>query len=321
MRFLVKRPGNTLHLVAGSMAVLLGAAAWVVDLGNGYLARTRMQNATDSAALAGVAQMASGGSSTDAANQASSWAGQNGVTVGSGDVSSWTTAGGAPAVTVHANETVKTTFGAVIGIPSFNVAAVSSATVGGLTQIPRGCLPFAVPAYQCGSDWYALCDNAGHYALLTVDPRRGGPPTLELKVGSGCSSTGNFLPLSLDGTGASNYRSNIMNGVAEAIAYGSIVNTETGNMVGPTAQGVRDRLAQGAAYAEIYVPMIAKSAWDNLNGKSSVTLIGFLNARLNPVLNGSQVTATFESRAISLPGSVGVNQSPGAYSPILIPTP
>lgn len=55
---------------------------------------------------------------------------------------------------------------------------------------------------------------------------------------------GNFGPAALGGTGASNYESNIINGYDGFIQIGDILQTETGNMTGPTRDGITQLIAQ-----------------------------------------------------------------------------
>jgi hypothetical protein len=55
---------------------------------------------------------------------------------------------------------------------------------------------------------------------------------------------GNFGPAALGDRGASNYEYNIINGYPGYIQIGDIVDTETGKMVGPTATGVTQLVAQ-----------------------------------------------------------------------------
>jgi hypothetical protein len=71
--------------------------------------------------------------------------------------------------------------------------------------------------------------------------------TATLKYNATSVSIGNFLPLALDGSGSSNYEQNIIEGSDSWLcAQGqeqpdcpSTAETETGNMVGPTRQGLK----------------------------------------------------------------------------------
>jgi hypothetical protein len=48
--------------------------------------------------------------------------------------------------------------------------------------------------------------------------------------------------LALGSSGASTYRDNIINGYQGIVHVGDIIDTETGNMTGPTSQGLHTRL-------------------------------------------------------------------------------
>ncbi|HEY3317887.1 MAG TPA: pilus assembly protein TadG-related protein [Coriobacteriia bacterium] len=67
-----------------------------------------------------------------------------------------------------------------------------------------------------------------------------------LKVGSGDVLSGNFQALALGGTGASDYRTNIAQGYPGTVYIGQLLSSEPGNMVGPTAGGLRDRIGMDA---------------------------------------------------------------------------
>ncbi|MDB5098772.1 MAG: Protein of unknown function rane [Cyanobacteria bacterium RYN_339] len=308
------RRGSALYMMVGGIAALFGAAAWVVDIGAGMKERSHMQAAADAGALGAAFELKNGASAAASAGKA--WVGKNGYDVTTGAVTTWNLPSGQPAVSVKWKQPIKTTFGAIFGVPSFDVAIASSATLGGLMRIPQGAMPFGLPAYQNASGtWYGLVDDSPEtYAPLAAGVR------LQLKTGAGGGKKGNYLPLALDGTGASTYADAIVNGAHSAIDFDSVVSTETGNMAGPTRSGVSGRLARGAAYADIFVPMIPKAEWDSNNGRSTVTVIGFVMARLEPVV-GSAVYADFVNKILPFPGSTGTNRTPLAYAPVLVLTP
>jgi Flp pilus assembly protein TadG len=139
--------------------------------------------------------------------------------------------------------------------------------------------------------------------------------------GSSASNGGNFLALAIDGAGASVYRDTIVNGAQSPLEYGSTVSTETGNMVGPTIQGLSDRLARGPEYQEAYVPLIKKSEWDENKGRSTVTVIGFAVVKLFPGQKQGEVYAEFKEKVVPGNARVGEDRGLGAFSPILVPTP
>ena len=74
--------GQTLVLFVFALAALMGIVALTVDVGLAYVARRDMQNATDSAVLAGAGRLAEGASPSQAAAEAEEWAEKNGYVDG-----------------------------------------------------------------------------------------------------------------------------------------------------------------------------------------------------------------------------------------------
>ncbi len=79
--------GQTLVLFVFALAALMGLVAMTVDVGLAYVARRDMQNAADSAALAGAARILEGAHASVAVAEAQEFAGKNGYSDGDGDVS------------------------------------------------------------------------------------------------------------------------------------------------------------------------------------------------------------------------------------------
>lgn len=63
-----------------------------------------------------------------------------------------------------------------------------------------------------------------------------------LKVDSSESINGNFGILALGGPGAKTYEENLRHGYSEELKVGDIVNTQTGNIAGPTQSAVQERV-------------------------------------------------------------------------------
>jgi uncharacterized membrane protein len=74
-RFIKKDEGNVLAISAFGMAVVIGFAAWTIDVSYFMAARTQLQNAIDAAALAGASGLLV--SSNEATNRAILFAGRN----------------------------------------------------------------------------------------------------------------------------------------------------------------------------------------------------------------------------------------------------
>jgi hypothetical protein len=92
------------------------------------------------------------------------------------------------------------------------------------------------------TDVSTFSDCSGSAPTGFIAPRDVDGRLVELKLGSqgsaGDGSPGNFYPVALGGTGATNYENNIRYGWDGTIRIGDILTTETGNMTGPTKQGV-----------------------------------------------------------------------------------
>jgi hypothetical protein len=91
------------------------------------------------------------------------------------------------------------------------------------------------------SDFTAGCPSGSPTGYMS--PRDENGRRISIKVDQ-TYSPGNFFPVALGTSGASNYRANIREGWPGTIKIGDILTTETGNMVGPTSQGVQDLINQ-----------------------------------------------------------------------------
>lgn len=75
---------------------------------------------------------------------------------------------------------------------------------------------------------------------------------------------GNFGAVALGGNGASNYRSNIINGYSGTVRVGDVLTTEPGNMVGPTRQGVDGLIAQDP---DAHIVRNGSGNWEVVSGR------------------------------------------------------
>ncbi len=121
--------GASFALVAVSMIAILGMTAFVIDVGNWYLAQRQLQNAADAAALAGAVDLPS--NATQASTDAQTYVNSN----VSGATATTTTPYGGDASTlqVKVTKTVPSIFGGVLGISSVTVSASAAAKVRGST--------------------------------------------------------------------------------------------------------------------------------------------------------------------------------------------
>lgn len=215
-----ENPVNNEHgavavIVAICMVMLIGFAALVLDIGALYERRRQTQTAVDGAALAGAQDLPDQGL---ASNSARKYLIDNGVTNVAGAGITFPT-GNTIRVTA-APQNVAFSLAPAIGYNSSTVSATAVA----IKEFRQYYVPWALvlegltPAQQSGA------------ALVTLDATAGG------------STTGNFQMLNIprDGTGGANPTliANVEEGCDHAFAVNDVLDTLTGNRVGPLTTGM-----------------------------------------------------------------------------------
>ncbi len=244
-----QRKGNTEHgslvvMVALGMVVFFGFTALAIDLGLFYEDRRHLQNSSDAAALAGVAELPA--NPDLAVKRAEDWAANNGIRpeqiekieVRSTDVANDT-------LYIQLADEFSWIFGRSLGLVTSRVDANAAARVGSLAG-GNDLMPWAI--LQGDSD----CLDANGDAVLNAD--------CTVKVGAGGSAiNGWYGALDFDGNGggAAEYQGNIIDGTADTTycidgqslpaCQATIVDALSGNKVGGTGHGIDDRLAAGPA--------------------------------------------------------------------------
>ncbi len=226
-----ERKGSILIIVAVALVALLGIAALVVDAGLLYYTKVFLSNAADAAALAGVQGLPK--HPTDAQNTAITYATDNGVDEG-GVIAEILPDG--RTIKVTTSRTVSLGFARVLGFTSADVIATAKAKVG-IVKTASGVVPFGV----VWRDW-----AFGEQQILKYSPNLKNDD--ETEVGAG-----NFAALALPDEsgevfehGADIYVENIMAGHKGTLMIGdeilTLIETEPGNMAGPTIEGVNYRI-------------------------------------------------------------------------------
>lgn len=248
--------GSIAIIVALGMTVLLASCAMVVDIGLIYVQKAKLQNAVDAAALAGVQELP--GDAIRANQIAQDYAAQNGAE----SITTHTEANNFKMV-VTGQKTVPTAFARIWGINSKQVSASSAAMM-----IPPSSLSGAVPLSVQEQDFQ-------YGALYTLKTGSGSQVTGEI----GGQYYGWFGPLDLSGGGASDYEANLTNNYQGNISIGQIINTENGNMSGPTKRAIETRLAEDTR--------VPRNAFDNYDRNAPeiifVPIVKFLNSDQNTV--------------------------------------
>ncbi len=212
--------GQVLVVTALGLAALLGFAALAIDVGFFMWERRALQNAADASALAGVMELPN--SPTAAVAMANDYAVRNGVGDRGWVVESINVSADATTITVSvAHPNAPFVLGRVMGLLGVNVRARATAAINSPYRLSN------VMPWMLKRSVYEAASN-GDLVILKYDARN--------------PEQGNFGPLAIGGRGAAAYRRNIEEGAV--VELQGEYDTEPGNMVGPTEQGLRRRLSE-----------------------------------------------------------------------------
>lgn len=145
--------GQAIVLMTLSLVVILGMAALVLDVGNWFHTKRRLQGTADAAALAGAQRLPDDPS--DAQTMALNYADKNGGDVVSGDITVSSTVLPNDTISVWARKTDPGIFSGVLGIAGANINAHAKARVGPPTQA-RYVAPMVV---SCDHPLIQNCDG------------------------------------------------------------------------------------------------------------------------------------------------------------------
>ena len=207
-------------IVALSIVAIMMVTALTIDVGSLYEERRYLQTVADSAALAGVQELPE--NVDGAIDKAIEYASECGFNIDYSDVEVSSTLAENDTITVNAiNPNAPLYFARVIGLSETQVVALATAIVASPEE-HVGVVPWGVP-----EDIWEPAEE------------------VVLKYGSGPdghSFCGNYQPLGIDGPGASEYRHDIIYGASTPLYVGDEIDTQTGNVVGPTRQGAETRV-------------------------------------------------------------------------------
>lgn len=252
----MKERGQVLIIVAAALVALSGFMAIVVDAGLLYLNRARCTNVAEAAALAGVQALP--GDPSQATALALEYVGRNGFPTNQAQIA---ISQDNTRLDVTVKQTVQFFFARLLGFESVPVAGSAAVQVAALHSL-RGAVPLGVERqhFEYGATYY-----------------------LKNSPGYGGSYRGNFGGLALGGRGAKNYENNLANGYAGELKIGDVVETEPGNMSGPTTRGINARLSADptGTYENhspdspriLKVPVVEWSS--QKGGRTTVTVVGF----------------------------------------------
>jgi Flp pilus assembly protein TadG len=234
--------GQSVILFVVGLIGFVGIVAAVLDVGQFLVARRNAQNTADAAALAGASMLPD---DPDAARElAAEYAATNGLEGDDVSISIETRDYTNDTVRVTVSRGVDFSFATVLDLFGATTT-VSAAASRGSVYGSSGLAPFAV--------------------IEDVFAGLGPGDTTTLKYNATNSDNGNFLPLSLDSTGASEYENNTKFGSdqwlcsvgSEQDDCPSQAPTEPGNVIGPTRQALQwitsHTSAECDSYSEVFV--------------------------------------------------------------------
>jgi len=214
--------GVALPMVALCMVMIMGMAALVIDLGNGWRTRRALIPATDAAALAAAQDYATGGNGC--AGTAGTYLTANEPAAGLVSCTRFNYSASQGRVTVTGTEAVDTWFAPVIGLGDYNVRSVTSAVWG-------------PPATVTGLRPIGLC-YGGSAALQAIINSPPATPTLvrinyakdQPTACGGATIPGNWGTVDFDGGANSNAdtQSWVLNGYPGQVAFGNHSVTSCG---------------------------------------------------------------------------------------------
>ena len=312
MSFRGRSKGQIMTLAALIIPFLLGAIGLCTDVAVFYVNWELMQKAADSAALAGANYLPFDSSS--AQKSAVTFAENNGILAN--EIAGTQVSADQLSITVSLARTVPYYFARVLGMTdaAVNVAARAGVQQNGANG--RGLIPLGLSCPQ---------GNCSGYIVGT---------TYSMKQNqSQTSLSGNWGALALGASGANQYRQNLAFGYTGAI--GTSVNSETGNIVGPTGQAVAERIAAGVmvdstiaaglaplgiapAYDPrlVVVPMVDFSA-SGKGGKTTVPIVQFAQmGLLGASSNNNTVNAVY--LGTTTPSQTATVANFGVLTPVLL---
>lgn len=255
--YLNNKRGNSSIILLFMIIVIIGLMTFTVDAGLLYFEKGRLQNVVDSVALAAVSAYGEG--ETKMLEEAHKYSNLNGMAPEELTIA---ISENRRRVTVTTEKNVSLFFARIFDRDSADVGAKAAAVTGPVVSV-KGIRPFAVAEQE----------------FIYGE-------TYTLKHGGGGGTTGNYGAIALGGTGASNYRNNLINGYnGHSIRIGDEIETETGNMDGATFDGMRELLdsdfcehGEDLSQIEVNCPrLIIIPVIDSfdIEGRSTVKVVGF----------------------------------------------
>lgn len=240
-----RESGQAIVFFTVFLVVLLSFLALVIDGGMYLYERREMQGVADAAAMAAVRELpASSGQATSRATEYAQT--QNADSSGSLRTISFSNANSE--VRVEVGKSGNGSFGGLLGMSSPEISAFATARVQMAGPLP-GMLPMAFMR-----DQFTVGQN---YEIKFDGTSGGNRGAIAPKMGANCSGA----------NGANDFRNLIRgssHGGVDACAtnLGSTIETEPGNMSGPTRQGFDDRVGSNSqTFSNVFTHDAATGTW------------------------------------------------------------
>lgn len=310
-------------ILALAILAILALCTLGIDVLHIYWQRSRLQAATDAAALAGATylgdvkltnQNSACSYDTTAQNAVCTYALSNAMTMA--EVGSITVSADKKSVTVRASRVVPASFAKLLGYSHFTVLASATAEIRPLSSAQQ-VLPVGLDARTPYQEGQQITIHVHDYSKSDCGPGCWQALTLQSHV------TGD--------TGGNAFRNNLQGGCDCIVNIGDSVTNEPGAKSGPTQQGIMQRIATadsqypGDTYSShdpanpraVTLPLVD---WNGCGGRctgASGVIVGFAEVWLLSA-SGSDITVVFiQQSAPGDPGSGG-GTSTGAVHPILV---
>jgi Flp pilus assembly protein TadG len=227
--------GQVLVLVAFLMAGMIGVAAFVIDVSAAYHTHRRAQAAADASALSAAEYLPESPSQASSASGSVSAQNLSDGTVTTAYSNTYTSN---DTVTSTATASSPSTFAKVVGINTFTATASAKVVVGSYSGWANNIAPWAIPQQSLawGQSIQFKTDQAGQGNF-------GGTQLPIIQYNCGLGSGGN------------DYRDLIDNlDQSCLVQIGDKLQSKTGNLAGPTFQGLNQRVVNGMSVQQNFDP-------------------------------------------------------------------
>ncbi|WP_067728950.1 TadE/TadG family type IV pilus assembly protein [Oceanobacillus damuensis] len=288
--------GNAIILIALAMGAIISMVGLVIDGGNIYVSKSHLQKTANAAALSGAQEIVN--SEANVNEVVSKILESHDETDSLSQVNIETDS----QLHVELAKDVPLFFATLFGIDTVPIKADAKAGLNPMGEA-KGAVPLGI-------------DESVNLVFGQI---------YELKVDDGDSVIGNFGVLALDGPGAKTYGETLINGFDEPLKVGDIVNTQTGNIAGPTRDGINYRISncpypdgdyEGRDCTRVMLVVVYKPHEKTTNQMKSVEITGFAYFYINQPMsnNDDSVKGIFIKRTGT--GITGENSPSdrGAYA-------